>query len=375
MYSKKTYYKVIILLAGIAITFAILYSTKLLVDNLKKEERKKIELWAQAVEKLSKANPDEDISFLFTIIKNNETVPVIVIDEFNNIITYRNIDTLNQNVEKKLKSELEKMRNSYPPIEINLTNSKQYVFYRDSILLDKLNYFPYVFLIIIVIYITVSYLAFSSFRKAEQNSLWIGMAKETAHQLGTPISSLIAITEFIKNKNISDQLIKELENDVMRLSKITERFSKIGSQPDYENHNLKNIVTTTVEYLKRRIPQSVEIIIDIPEDIYVLINKTLIEWAFENLIKNAVDAISGNGIITIKAVKQNNKIYIDISDTGKGIPRSKYKTIFKPGYTTKQRGWGLGLTFAKRIIEVYHKGKVFVKSSKPGSGTTFRIIL
>ncbi|MCX7954789.1 MAG: HAMP domain-containing histidine kinase [Bacteroidales bacterium] len=375
MYSKKLYYKIIILLVGIIITGTILYLSKSLVDSLKKEERKKIELWAEAMEKLSKANPDEDISFLFNIIKNNETVPVIVTDEKDNIITFRNIDTTNQNPTKKLLNELKRMKKSYQPIEIHLGNSKQYVYYRDSILLDKMNYFPLVFLTIILIYIVVSYIAFSSFRKAEQNFLWMGMAKETAHQLGTPISSLTAIIELIKNKNFSDQLIDELESDVARLSKIAERFSKIGSRPTLENTNLKDIITKTIDYLQPRMPASINIILNIPNNIYVTINKTLFEWVFENLIKNAVDAMNGKGTITISAHKQNKKIIIDISDTGKGIPRSKYKTIFKPGYTTKQRGWGLGLTFVKRIIEVYHKGKIFVKSSKIGEGTTLRIIL
>ncbi len=380
LYSVKTWWKIGLLLFALAIASSSLFITQNLVKKLEYEERKKVELWAEGMRQLaSNENLNQDISFLFTVIKNNETVPVIVVDQNDSIVAYRNLDTNKIHQPDYIYNLLNEMRQAYPPIEIHLSgNNKQYVYYKDSTILTQLSYYPYIQLVVFFIFILVSYMAFSSLRKSEQNQVWMGMAKETAHQLGTPISSLMAWLELLKINLPNDKLmLKEIESDINRLQLIAERFSKIGSIPYTENVNVLKTINSVTEYMKKRTSSQVQFVMhfDPQQELFIPLIEPLFEWVIENLYKNAIDAMNGKGLIEVWVKDNIQHIYIDIKDSGKGIPKSKYKTIFKPGYTTKKRGWGLGLSLSKRIIEIYHKGKIFVKSSEPNQGTTFRIVL
>ncbi len=344
------------------------------------EERKNVSLWAEATKKLAGMKDDEqtDITFLSNILGRNENIPIILTDSVDEIISVNNIKYPKEKEERFLRNELEKMKAHHEPIEIVVSeNEKQFLYYRDSYLLRNLRYFPFVQLGVIFLFILVSYLAFSSSRKAEQNQVWVGMSKETAHQLGTPISSLMAWGELLKLKEVDQTLINEFEKDVQRLSKIAERFSKIGSAPELETTNVSEVIESTVNYLKNRTSGKVKFFInhDGEEACFARVNAPLFSWVIENLCKNAIDAIENDGSIVISLFRKIKHLYIEVSDTGKGIPKSQFKTIFDPGFTTKKRGWGLGLSLAKRIVENYHKGKIFIKHSELGKGTTFRIIL
>jgi len=316
-------------------------------------------------------------SFISEIVVNSASVPVVYTDSSQtNVIEYGNLDNDSLTPEKLVKVIAE-MRLENEPIAIKINNqTTNYIFYKDSKLLTQLKYYPYFQFFIIALFLIISYYLFSTSRKVEQNQVWVGMAKETAHQLGTPLSSLIAWVEYLKTKEIEESTINELSKDITRLEMITERFSKIGSVPTLELESLNKVINHTVSYLKVRISKKVNITISSQNnlDIMAKVNPSLFSWVLENLIKNAVDAMKGEGNIDIYITDQTQFVYIDISDTGTGIPRSKQKTIFEPGYTTKQRGWGLGLSLVKRIIENYHSGKIFVKQSDP-TGTTFRIVL
>jgi signal transduction histidine kinase len=269
------------------------------------------------------------------------------------------------------------MRDENPPIEVDLGNGLvNYVYYRNSTLLIKLRYYPYFQLGVILLFILVAYLAFSASRKAEQNQVWVGLSKETAHQLGTPTSSLIGWVELLKEKHPDKKLVNELEKDAGRLEEITERFSKIGSRPALAEENVMDILQDSVEYMRSRTPEQVSIKLETDtEGIILPLNRSLFKWVVENLCKNAMDAMEGSGSLTITVGEQGNQVFIDFADTGKGIPKNRQKTIFKPGFTTKQRGWGLGLSLAKRIVEIYHRGRIFVLQSEAGKGTIIRIIL
>lgn len=338
-----------------------------------------MELWADAQEiTASNQDPDQYLNFIFQVIINNKTVPVIVVDNEDNVIFFRNLDSLKVQDEEYLKKQLEIMKREHEPIEIVISdNLKQYIYYRDSTLLTKLFYYPFIQLAVIFLFILVAYYAFSSSRKAEQNQVWVGMSKETAHQLGTPISSLMAWVELLKTKNIEENFIKEVEKDVNRLETITERFSKIGSAPVLSKVHIAEILINSINYIRSRSSERVyfNLNFSLEDEIYIPINASLFEWVIENLCRNAIDAMDGTGTIEISVTDHMQVVYIDIKDTGKGLSKSKYKTIFQPGYTTKQRGWGLGLSLAKRIIESYHSGKIFVKSSEINAGTTIRIAL
>lgn len=317
-------------------------------------------------------------SFISEIVVNSASVPVIFTDSTQkNIIEYGNLGAENVKKEGYLAEMIDEMRGQNNPIEITINNNeKQYIFYKDSELLHQLKYYPFFQFGIIGIFILIAYYLFSTSRKVEQNQVWVGMAKETAHQLGTPLSSLMAWVEYLKTKNIEPSTINELTKDIDRLETITERFSKIGSEPKLEKGNLTETISQSVDYLKVRISKKVEITMHNYQSIPVFaqFNASLLSWVLENIIKNAVDAMQGNGKIDIYIINQTQFIYIDISDTGTGIAKNKQKTIFEPGFTTKKRGWGLGLSLSKRIIENYHKGKIFVKQSNE-QGTTFRIVL
>ncbi|HEY8400905.1 MAG TPA: HAMP domain-containing sensor histidine kinase, partial [Cytophagaceae bacterium] len=362
-----------------------IYYTNTLVKKLAEREEKLIDLYAKGLQFAVDPDNNGNLTFLFQeIIEANNSIPVILTDEFENPISDKNISfpkkASEAEIKEILKKEIQLMKAEHAPIVVEYAGIKNYIFYRNSYLLTQLVYYPYIQLTVIAIFAIIAYLAFSYSRNAEQNRVWVGLAKETAHQLGTPLSSLMAWVELFKsNPNYqNDEIVAELEKDVNRLEMITSRFSNIGSVPILNNENIECAITTGVNYLRNRISDKIVFSIEseLPPETTAKINKPLFDWVIENICKNAADAITGPGFINIKISGiADNKIAIDISDSGKGIPRSKISDVFKPGYTTKKRGWGLGLTLVKRIVENYHKGKIFVLSSEVGKGTTFRIII
>jgi K+-sensing histidine kinase KdpD len=351
--------------------------TRFLVNILKAEERIKVEQWAEATRLI--ALPDSShTEFLSSIIENNLSVPVILTDEADTIIGSKNFDELRMRDPGYLHSQLEKIKNKNKPIIIDIGNGhRSMIYYKDSIILTQLNYYPYVQLAIILLFILVAYLAFNSSRKAEENQVWVSMSKETAHQLGTPTSSLAGWVEILHNKYPEVSLTNEIAQDVARLEKITERFSRIGGKPPLANDNIVGIISRTIDYLKTRSSSKVRFmpLFDDKKVITVPVNAALFEWVIENVSKNAIDAMEGSGEIRFNISETDKTILVDITDTGKGIPRNAFKKIFNPGYTTKQRGWGLGLSLAKRIIEEFHNGKIYVRHSEVGIGTCIRIIM
>ncbi len=382
LYILKQRWKFILFIAAIGIGFSSLYITNNLVSDLSIEERKKIELWAEAIRQLSTIDPLTDTIQNYTIIseviQNNTTVPVILTDENDNILSYRNIRQSQIDTKDELAEMLQKMKAQREPIIVELSeNVRHKVYYKDSTTLTQLTYYPFIQLSIIVLFIGVSYYTFSQSRKSEQNRVWVGMAKETAHQLGTPTSSLLAWKEIIAGSDLPADLVDEFGKDVSRLEKIVDRFSKIGSTPSLKPVNLFEVVDRSIEYISKRAPKSINFTknFDSSEFLMVPLNGTLFEWVLENVIKNAIDAIESQGEVKFRITDNIQVVYIDITDTGKGIPRSHYKTIFNPGFTTKERGWGLGLSLSKRIIENYHKGRIFVSQSELDRGTTIRMVI
>ncbi|GIV37306.1 MAG: two-component sensor histidine kinase [Cyclobacteriaceae bacterium] len=388
-YSPHTNLKWIVLGASVMISAGSIWYTNVLVKQLKDRERQQIELFARALEYTLAGQPDENILFVTEeIILKNNSIPVIWITR-DGEYQYRNVDVESNWSEarkrKALDKELERMKALYDPIpityrnELGETEEYGYVYYRNSFLLTQLTYYPFIQLSVIAIFAFISYLAFNYSRIAEQNQVWVGLAKETAHQLGTPLSSLMAWAEVLredpglKNKEI----ISELEKDIRKLSIVTERFSSIGSVPALKTENIVALVHHVINYFRPRISSRISLeVYSLSDTLMARVNAPLFEWVLENLCKNAVDAIGTSGRIAIKILRgSNRKIYIDISDTGKGIARSNLPLVFKPGFTTKKRGWGLGLALAKRIIENYHNGRIFIKSSEENQGTTFRIEL
>jgi len=394
-YERKRRWKFILLAFATIIVGASLWYTDYLVRNISTAERTRAELWAKSTRNII-AMPDvndEYITFIYSM-RDSLAVPAIVVDSADNIITWRGLDSTKTNFDleadskkkydpKYFKSQLKAMKSQHPqPIILELNNrnnEKWFVYYKDSTLLTQLRAFPYVQLSVIAIFLLVAYGVFSSSRKSEQDQVWVGLAKETAHQLGTPISSLMAWVELLKSKfNAPDEpLIIEMENDVKRLETVADRFSKIGSKPILHNHVVYDVVEEFVNYFKVRVSDKIEFILSGDKHVEALINVPLFDWVIENILKNAVNAIEGDGSIKIE-IKENlvkEQVFIDITDTGAGIPRLKFDTVFQPGYTTRKRGWGLGLSLTKRIVENYHQGSVFVKDSELGKGTTFRIVL
>jgi len=371
--------KFLMFLIAILIGLASLIYTNKLVKKISSEERKKIELWAQAYKEIQQVDLNQEISLVvFNMIYENKTIPVILLDNENNIIGYANLDTAKVDDEVYLQEQLKIMKSQHEPIIIDYYQGQQnFIYYKDSFLLTQLFYYPFIQFAVIILFVVVSFFAFRNAQKAEENQLWVGMSKETAHQLGTPISSLIAWVEILKMKDEDASLVSEVEKDVQRLETITERFSKIGSTPNLIPTNIIEILKNSISYLKLRTSTKIiyNLNFDENQEVIIPINIALIEWVVENLCKNAIDAMSEKGQISISIENSNQNFIIDIHDTGKGIPKRNFKTVFRPGYTTKKRGWGLGLSLAKRIIEIYHKGKIYVKNSEIGHGTTFRIIL
>ena len=359
------------------IALSSLFYTNSIVDKLAEEENKKVKLVAEATKRSVEDDGTGDLTFYFKIIKDNNTVPVIWVDEHGSILNSRNLDSIKiADDPGYLESKLIDMKAANKPVEIPIGDgSKQYIYFENSILISLLAYYPYMQLSIIGLFVIISYFAFSSSRNAEQNQVWVGMSKETAHQLGTPLSSLMGWIEYLKSIDVDDSIVEEIRKDVTRLETITDRFSKIGSDPSYDEVNLLDTINHVVSYLRTRLSSKVEIIIKGDQTINSKVCIPLFEWVIENITKNAVDAMSGEGKIEMTLFRVNNQIIIDISDTGKGIPKQEFKKIFKPGFTSKKRGWGLGLSLVKRIIEDHHEGRVFVKNSELNKGTVFRIEL
>jgi len=375
LFRNKNLGKLFLLLFAIVIGMGSLIYTENLVRKLKTEERKNVELWAEATRLISLPDTSQNIEILFTIIENNKTIPVILTDEADSIISAGNFKS---NDPPFLRKNLEKIKEKNEPIVIDLDSGHlNLIYYKDSIILTMLIYYPYIQLGIIILFIMVSYLAFSSSRKADQNQVWVGMSKETAHQLGTPTSSLSGWIEILQHKHPDITVTKEMARDVERLEKVTERFSRIGSKPALANDNITGTISRTVDYLKSRTSSKVKFRIDynIDNEIIVPLNSALFEWVIENVCKNAIDSMEGSGEISLRIAESEKHAIIDISDTGKGIPKSLFKKIFNAGFTTKQRGWGLGLSLAKRIIEEYHHGRIFVRNSEVGKGSCIRIVM
>jgi two-component system, sporulation sensor kinase D len=316
-------------------------------------------------------------SFISEIVVNSATVPVLYTNDDNEILAAGNLDTLMLKDSLKMRALMAEMESQNKPIQIELEEGeKHFIYYKESFLLKQLRYYPLVQLLVFAVFLLIAYSLFSTARRSEQNQVWVGMAKETAHQLGTPLSSLIAWVEILKMKGVEEDVTSEIEKDLHRLETITERFSKIGSKPELQPSNLIKVLENSISYLQLRVSDKVLIKLNSKNPIVeVPLNIPLFEWVIENICKNAIDAMNGKGSITLEVTESLRTIYLDITDTGKGISKANLKNVFQPGFTTKRRGWGLGLTLVKRIIEIYHSGKIFVKKSEPGKGTTFRIVL
>lgn len=378
-YTYKKTWKVALFIVAVIIGVLSLTYTRDLVNKMKDEERKNMEIWAQAQAELANPeNMDDDITFYANIISKNTTIPVILTDKNDSIISPRNFSKSQEANEKFLYRRLARMKENHERIVIDLGKGvKNYIYYEDSKILKQLAIYPYIQLAIISLFILVAYFAFSSSRKAEQNQVWVGMSKETAHQLGTPISSLMAWTEILEQSDENKAYIAEMEKDVTRLQMIAERFSKIGSMPDLPLTDLRKTLLSAVQYMKTRTSDKIEFSthLNTTGEVILPLNSSLFNWVIENLVKNAVDAMEGRGKISVYLVENEKEATIEITDTGKGISKSAHKSVFNPGYTSKERGWGLGLSLAKRIIENYHKGKIYVQNSEINQGTTFKIIL
>jgi signal transduction histidine kinase len=379
IYRKKLVWQVLLLIFAVVIGFGSLLYTHDLVGKLKEEERKKAELWAEATRRLVglSGSPD-DFDFLFRIIEDNTTVPVILIDSRQNIISQRNIPAGIASDTTALKRELKRMDKRNEPIIVDLGNGiVNYIYYRESTLLRQLRIYPYVQFGVILLFIAIAYIAFNSSRSAEQNQVWLGLSRETAHQLGTPTSSLSAWAEIIRSRYPGTDIAEELSVDVERLGSVVERFSLIGSKPKLLPGDLPALAEKTVTYMHKRIASTVDLNIanETTRCTSVPLNPVLLGWVIENLVKNSIDAMKGAGSITVRLSENDQEAIIDVEDTGKGIPRKDFKTIFKPGYSTRERGWGLGLSLSKRIVEEYHRGRIFVLHSEPGKGSCMRVIL
>ncbi|MDE6019000.1 MAG: HAMP domain-containing histidine kinase [Muribaculaceae bacterium] len=395
------YGKTIFLISStIAVIIFLIISTNL-VKQLSTQERERMNIWASATEKMAQAEGNADFEFLLNIIAQNNSIPVMVTDADKNILEYRNYELpdriadgehvafsdLSEKNQRFLKRRLEKavgnkhfdrlveQDSHFIKVEV-YPGINQYIYYEDSILLRRLSLYPYVVLAVMIILVLIIYTAVVYTKKAEQNRVWVGLSKETAHQLGTPISSLMAWSQYLEASGTDKEVTTEIDKDVKRLSKIADRFSKIGSRPNLDLEYLNQTIESSLEYMRGRISGKVSLNFHFGDDDYgVLVSTSLFEWVMENLTKNAVDAMEGVGEIHITTGHEKDCVWIEIRDTGKGIPRKNFNKVFNPGYTTKERGWGLGLTLVKRIIEEYHDGRIFVKESELGQGTTFRLEL
>lgn len=392
IYAKKQKWKFVLIGFAILIGISSLFVTNMLVKELKLEERKKIELWAAATNQLVNLTGEGDFSLAIKVISENNNIPVILVDDCDTILESRNFEIYTkvdsfffsigilsptEITPEFLRKELTSIKeNGEAPIEVPIIGDTQWIYYKDSVLLNRLRFYPIYQLGFIGIFMFIAYFIFSSSRRSEQNQVWAGMAKETAHQLGTPLSSLMAWLELLKSKEGMKEMVVEMEKDIIRLETITARFSKIGSKPNLETINIIELLKESTNYLKSRFPEKVNIKMNFEkEEVLVPVSQVLLNWVIENICKNAVDAIKGKGEIEVSVIEEKTHVLINISDNGVGINRSILKNIFKPGVTSKKRGWGLGLSLSKRIVEQYHKGSLFVMQSEKGVGTTFTIKL
>lgn len=402
-YQQKRTWKYILISFAVIIASGSLLYTNYLVKNIAKSERTRAQVWALSMKQVTSSDDNDFLQYVFAV-RDSSQVPAIVVDGNGSILYTRGLDSTKTNINLPggdntkgapkydpvyYQNELAYMKKEHPPILLNVPtlNTHWLVYYKDSALLSELRIFPYIQLSVIAIFLVVAYTAFNTSRKSEQNQVWVGLAKETAHQLGTPISSLMAWIELIKDKfrAENDPLMAEMENDVKRLEIIADRFSKIGSKPQLEGHSVYYVIKDFVDYFSVRVSKNIGFEITGNPYLRAELNVPLFDWVLENLLKNAVNAIEGKGKIKVEIsqnkpkagqlLKHKNLIYIDVTDTGKGIPRSKFETVFQPGYTTRKRGWGLGLSLTRRIIKNYHNGLIFVRESEVGKGTTFRIVL
>ena len=375
--------KIILVVAAVVIAVASLVVSNSLTRELADEEHNKMEIWAEAMRSLNTADESTDLNLVLKVINENNTIPVIVTGANGDVQIYRNVELSGQTLDDSLrqaKAISERLLDEGRAIRIvldeNAPDGYINVCYDDSVMLKRLSAYPYIQLGVVMLFVVVAIFALLTSKRAEQNKVWVGLSKETAHQLGTPISSLMAWVEILKESHPDDTLIPEMDKDVKRLELIADRFSKIGSLPEPVPASLVEVMQHVIDYMDRRTSQKVEFIKDFPkDDITVKMNASLFEWVIENLCKNAVDAMEGSGTITLHMEETADKAIIEVADTGKGIRKKDLRNVFRPGFTTKKRGWGLGLSLAKRIVEEYHKGRIFVKSSEPGKGTTFRIEL
>ena len=370
-------FKRIAVLISLIIVSLILWNTYIFFQKFKNDERVKMEILGIAQKQLANSDLNADITLPDKIIVANTTIPLILVDEKGNIESFQNLDSLKSLNPKYLEEQLLKMKEENAPIEISYNGkNKQYIYYRNSDLLNKLTYYPIALILILILFLSVIYLFYNSNKAAETNKLWTGMAKETAHQIGTPLSSLLGWIAILKMENVDDKYVEEIEKDVNRLNIIANRFSKIGSIPELKSDNIVTITKNAFDYLKSRSSKQISFSFTTSDtEINTKINAELYGWVIENLIKNAIDAMQREGSLKIRIENTTKKVKIIVSDTGKGIPKKLFKQIFKPGFTTKKRGWGLGLSLSKRIVEDYHKGKIYVQKSEIDKGTTFEIIL
>lgn len=398
-YDRRRIGKLIFFLASLGAIIGFLLISNNLVKGLGEQERQRMEIWADATKRLVQQDSNTDIEFLFSIIEKNNNIPVLIADEQGNILDSRNFDLPDSGREKKMYASLSDRDRDYLHdrlakacgsqslsraaagnshiIAIEAAGMPQYIYYEDSDLLNRLSWYPYIQMGVMLFLAVIVFLTIVYTKRAEQNRVWVGLSKETAHQLGTPISSLMAWSELLEGYGADPSVVTEINKDVKRLSTIAERFSKIGSVPELELEYLNDAIDKSLAYMRSRVSGKVDIRLQFSADDHgVMLSRSLFEWVLENLVKNAVDAMGGKpGSITITTGQERDKLFIDVSDTGKGIHKKNFKNVFNPGFTTKKRGWGLGLTLVKRIIEEYHRGRIYVRSSEPGVGTTFRIEL
>lgn len=373
--------KILLVISAVVIAVASLVVSHLLVRDLVQEERNNVEVWAEAMRSLNQADENTDLALVLKVLGSNNNIPVVIVDDEGNVQDFRNMKIRASSGADSLQylaHRAQAMKAAGNCFHIYLDNSGEYidVCFGESLMLKRLAYYPYVQLGVVLIFVVVAIFALLSSKRAEQNKVWVGLSKETAHQLGTPISSLMAWVEVLKETHPDDELIPEMDKDVKRLQRIAERFSKIGSLPEPKPENLNDVVENVVQYIGRRTSNKVQLHVNMPEHpLIVSISAPLFEWVIENLCKNAIDAMDGKGSITLTARDETDCFSVEVSDTGKGIASKNFKNVFMPGFTTKSRGWGLGLSLAKRIVEEYHRGRIFVKSSEIGKGTTFRIEL
>ena len=376
VYTRKIHWKIALIAFGTIIGLASLFYTESFLKELRAEEELKIKRWAEAVEAVFFAEDDVNLSFYTQIIQDNKTIPVILTDSKGTIIAHRNLNTPETNPEKYLLRKLDEFKSSGSVLENSYADGQvNFLYYKGSNLLTKLRLYPLILLCVIGVYMLISYMAFSNARRSEQNKVWTGMAKETAHQIGTPLSALMGWLGYLKEQYPKENAFGEMEKDIDRLTDITDRFSKIGSQPERTDKDLDDTIEKTVDYLRSRLGNKITLSLDMDGSRASNHNQQLISWVLENMIKNSADAMDGSGTISVEKRTQFNRMIVLIKDTGRGITQADQRKIFEPGFTSKSRGWGLGLSLAKRIIEEYHGGKLTLEQSIPGEGTTFKISL